>query len=208
MKRPFLQVVSSVMQRWDKRRQPVSHFYGGHLGTVRTYNAGVSESKITRTRRAEELYRLLTITPTDDVLICGPRDVHELYMAWCYGASWKRITGLDLTSRNKKILVGDMAHTTFRDESFDVIVASATLSYLEDIPAGLHEMYRILRKGGTFAFTHTYDPGSEWVGNRIMPSIICLWCYSAGFEMREYKLRDKISVQNRRVEILTCVVEK
>lgn len=208
LKRPFFQVVSSVLQRWDKRRQPVSHFYGGHIGAVRTYNAGVSAGKITRTRRAEELYKLLDIKGTDDVLIVGPRDVHELYMAWCYGASWSRITGLDLSSRNPKILVGDMEATAFKDESFDVIVSSATISYVEHMWTCLIEMRRILRHAGALAFTHTYDPESEWVSNRHSPWVVTLWLNDLNFSLRHISVRDKVSTQGRRVEIMTCVVTK
>mgnify|MGYP003577106085 CR=1 FL=1 len=208
--RPRLfQLVSCALQRRDKVRAVSTRPWTPYRERVVTYNTSVGNPKITRTPRAEDLYALVKERLRGaDVLIVGPRDVHELLMAWCYGATWDRITGIDLVSRNPKILVRDMAQSGFQDQSFDVIVASATISYLESVRDGLVEMRRVLRPGGLFAFTHAHDPQSDWHGNRVSAAHMLLLCEESGFTVRHHAVKFKISSQGRQVEILTCMVSK
>ncbi len=63
---------------------------------------------------------------------------------------------------------GDLRATAmklpFKDESFDEIFASHVLEHLLDLGAALHEMYRVLRQGGTlivvapYGVDKLYDP--------------------------------------------------
>jgi len=80
---------------------------------VHRYNTGVARKKvITRTRRAEILYQILSVPSRDlgkeQLLIVGPRDVHELLIAWLYGYRWDNIHAIDLYSTNPKIAVMNM----------------------------------------------------------------------------------------------------
>lgn len=93
LKRGLFDAVSCVMQLRDLRAlgklrklAPEDPFYA----RVHDYNAGVTERKvITTTRRAEVLYQILSLPPRDlrreRLLIVGPRNVHELLLAWLYG---------------------------------------------------------------------------------------------------------------------------
>ena len=76
---------------------------------VKNYNASVLQRKlISRTRRAEMLYQILSLPPrnvfNEKLLIVGPRNVKELYIAWLYGFGWQNIQAIDLFSTNRKIL--------------------------------------------------------------------------------------------------------
>ena len=83
------------------------------LEEVRNYNFSVTFGKlITRSRRAEIYYKISSLIIPDlankKLLIIGPRNVQELYMAWIYGFSWKNIQAIDLYSSHNKIKVMDM----------------------------------------------------------------------------------------------------
>lgn len=160
--------ISRYMQRQDKKKflqtLPAQSEY---LRDVIEYNLSVGEHKYTRTMRAVPLYRLADARPNDHVLIIGPRDVHELLIAWCCGFTWTRIHGLDLYSRNPKIIVADAADTALLSDAFNVIISSASFSYFHDPDVVLDEMVRILAPGGRLIFNASHSPGSQWVGNGI-----------------------------------------
>lgn len=46
----------------------------------------------------------------------------------------------------------------FPDESFDIVLTSDVAEHIRDIDRAHREIYRILRKGGTYIFTAPYDP--------------------------------------------------
>lgn len=144
-----------------------------HHRDVHDYNAGVTQAKrITSTRRAEEIYEILTLPPRDlrdeKLLIVGPRNVVELYIAWLHGFRWKNIQAIDLYSMNEKITPMNMEAMEFADGSFDAVTMSATLNYAEDLDRAIGEVARVLKPGGRFVFGHPYDPGSpEWPGNLV-----------------------------------------
>jgi SAM-dependent methyltransferase len=168
-------VVSCLMQLRDLRAVarirddlPRDAFYA----KVADYNAGVTERKvITTTRRAEVYYQILAVPPRDtsaeSLLIVGPRNIHELLIAWLYGYRWKNIHAIDLYSTSPKIRVMNMEAMTFPDDRFDAVVMSNTLAYARDTFQCLSEVARVLKPRGRFVFGATYFPqGEDWPGNR------------------------------------------
>ena len=132
------------------------------------HNAGVTSSKrITTTRRQEEFYKIISMPSHDlrdeKLLIVGPRNSSELFMAWTYGFSWNNIQGIDLYSTHPKISEMNMEAMTFEDESFDAITMCMTLGYASDTKVALKEVVRVLKPGGRFSFSVTYDPDcKDW----------------------------------------------
>ena len=144
-----------------------------YIKDVINYNYSVTSSKlITRSRRAEIYYQIssIIINKNSDkkLLIVGPRNVQELYMAWLYGFSWNNIYSIDLYSGHPKIVVMDMHNLKFNDETFDCVVMSNTLAYANDTERVIKEVSRILKKDGIFTFGATYEPDdSRWGGSMI-----------------------------------------
>lgn len=132
------------------------------------YNAGVTlKKKITMTRRAEEFYKILVLpsrdVSKDKLLIVGPRNVLELFIAWLYGYTWSNIKAIDLYSLHPKIAVMNMEAMTFEDQAFDAVAMSMTLGYAGSIRTAMSEVVRVLKPGGQFSFAVTYDPDTkEW----------------------------------------------
>jgi hypothetical protein len=166
---------------------------------VHDYNASVTQAKtITTTRRAELLYRaadLLLDDPTSaKLLIIGPRNVQELFLAWCYGYRWSNITGIDLYSTNPAIQIMNMEDMTFPDAVFDVVTMANTLGYAQDTERCLAGVARVLKPGGVFAFHATYCPGGdEWRGNEVPGASIVAMIRRLGFEIRFHSPREKIN---------------
>lgn len=137
------------------------------------YNLRVTRDKgVTTTRRAEIVYQMLALPPRDlsreRLLIVGPRNIQELFIAWLYGFNWERITAIDLYSTNPKIIVMNMERMTFADATFDSVAMANTLAYAADTRKAVAEVARVLRPGGHFAFGATYDPtGTDWPGNLV-----------------------------------------
>ena len=120
---------------------------------------------ITRSRRAEIYYKISSLIIPDlankKLLIIGPRNVQELYMAWIYGFSWKNIQGIDLYSSHKKIKVMDMHNLEYDDKTFDCVVMANTLAYAQNTEQVINEVCRVLKPSGIFSFGATYNPGAE-----------------------------------------------
>jgi SAM-dependent methyltransferase len=175
-----------------------------HHRSVQDYNAGVTKSKvITTTRRAENLYRLLANrrrhVGKDRLLIVGPRNRAELLLAWVHGFSWSNTTAIDLYSVNPKIHVMNMEAMTWPAESFDAVTMANTLSYAADTRRAIGEVARILKPGGHFAFTATYDPGGErWKEDEVSAAQIAGMLHDAGFEVEAHVGVDKINSEKRR----------
>ena len=55
----------------------------------------------------------------------------------------------------------DIQATGLPDESFDVIICNHVLEHVDDFRMALNEMYRILRKGGSFICSFPMDPNVE-----------------------------------------------
>ena len=132
-----------------------------YIEDVKKYNFSVTINKlITKSRRAEIYYQtssiILNKLKGKNVLIIGPRNVHELYIAWLYGYSWHNISAIDLYSAHPKIKIMDMHNLDFKDQTFDCVVMSFTLSYSDDVERVIGEVSRVLKPNGVFSFGHTY----------------------------------------------------
>ena len=185
-----------------------------YFDSVYKYNLSVTQTKIiTTTRRTEMYYNLSTQpfknTTNEKLLIVGPRNVQELFVAWIYGYSWKNISGIDLYSAHPKIKVMNMQGTDFDDNSFDVIVMANTLAYSQDTQATLSEMGRILNPGGRFIFGTTYDPKStEWPGDLITGNEIIDMLKLARLNIYHYESAYKTNSHGREQASHTFCVQK
>jgi len=210
-------IISCLLQLRDHRRllkihdaSPKDEFYS----KVKGYNAGITQQKvISTTRRAETLYQILSFPPRDlskeKLLIVGPRNVQELFIAWLYGFTWKNILAIDLYSTNPKILVVNMERLTFRNESFDAVVMANTLAYARDTLQCLSEVSRVLKCGGRFVFGATYFPESvDWPGNRICGNEILAMLRKLSFNLVFYYAIDKINSLGGKQTVHIFSVEK
>jgi SAM-dependent methyltransferase len=194
-------LVSCALQLADSRRLariaadvPADEFYA----RVKRYNAGVALKKVvTRTRRAELLYQLLVVPPREvareKLLIVGPRNVHELLIAWLYGFRWKNILGIDLYSTNERIVVMNMEEMGFRNGSFDAVVMAQTLPYAREPFRCLSEIARVLVPGGRLAFTSTYCPEGTYPGNHVTGAELAGMLERLALRVRFYDARDKMN---------------
>jgi SAM-dependent methyltransferase len=195
-------LVSCILQLRDLKRlalirdnSPADAFYE----KVADYNAGVTQSKVvSTTRRAELLYQVLALPPrdlsTEKLLIVGPRNIQELFIAWLYGYKWENIQGIDLYSTNEKIIVMNMEDVSFPNDSYDAIVMSHTLAYAKDTFRCLSEVARVLKPSGRFVFGATYFPQStQWPGNLVSGSEIRSMLKTLGLDLAYYQAIDRIN---------------
>ena len=84
-----------------------------------------------------------------DVLCVGCRNSAEIDYFAARGA--RRVVGIDLYSRDERILVMDMHAMTFPDDSFDVVYASHSLEHARDVTRVASEIARVGRPGGLIA---------------------------------------------------------
>jgi len=98
-----------------------------------------------------------------------------------------QITGIDLTEemvtlaeqrnryRNVSFTCQDMGETDFEGDSVDIVTGSYALRNAPDLAAGLREINRILKAGGTAAFldfSKTASPGMQ----RFQYWLLKFWC--------------------------------
>jgi hypothetical protein len=200
-------LVSLSMQLLDeKRTKKITDSYAvddPHHRLVQDYNASVTLTKrFTRTRRVEEYYGLVCQPvrnkSSEQLLIVGPRNIHELFIAWLHGFSWANIHAIDLYSTNDKIKIMNMEEMSFQDCSFDVVVMANTLSYAADTNKVISEVFRVLRPDGRFVFSATFDPGSpDYPGDKIRGRVILEMLQAAGFEIHYHLAKDKINSRGR-----------
>ena len=128
------------------------------------------------------------------ILIIGPRNVQELYMAWLYGFEWQEITAIDLYSAHPKIKVMDMHNMTFKDATFDCVVMANTLAYAEDTERVIKEVSRVLKPKGIFSFGATFNPApGVWKGSKIDGQNIYNFLKSAGMNIFIHLPEEKIT---------------
>jgi len=144
-----------------------------YIKDVIKYNSSVTVGKlITSTRRAEFFYQIpstiINNLSNKKLLIIGPRNVQELYMAWLYGFKWHNIYAIDLYSGHPKIDIMNMHELKFNNEYFDCVVMSFTLSYSNDTEKVIKEVSRVLKPNGIFSFGSTFEPKSQrWIGSLV-----------------------------------------
>jgi hypothetical protein len=184
--KPFIfEALSTVLQLHDRRRLMRIDDAGlknPFLKRVFAYNAAMTKSRFTRTRRTEKCYveltrpyaRLpyLTSGETDvqisgpgleneRLLIIGPRNVHELLLARLYGYRWKNIFGADLYSTNRRIVPMDMNALAFRANTFDAVSMHSTLGYSPDVRLTLQEVSRVLKPTGRLVFQSDFSKSPQ-----------------------------------------------
>ena len=143
---------------------------------------------ITKSRRAEIYYKTLGLISQDlinkKILIIGPRNVQELYIAWLYGFKWKNIKAIDLYSTHPKIEIMNMNNLKFPKESFDVVVMANTLPYSDNTELTIKMVSEVLTPSGIFSFGATYYPECEkWPGDKIDGTKIYEYLKNAGFRV-------------------------
>tara|TARA_B100000212_G_C27373807_1_gene533791 strand:+ start:325 stop:1107 length:783 start_codon:yes stop_codon:yes gene_type:complete len=144
-----------------------------YLKDVLDYNYTVTSSKlITRSRRAEVYYQISSIILNEisnkKLLIIGPRNVQELFIAWLYGFNWENIFAIDLYNSHPKIKIMDMHNLDIKDEIFDCVVMANTLAYADDTRKVIQEVSRVLKPDGIFTFGATFEPmDKRWGGSII-----------------------------------------
>jgi len=123
---------------------------------VEEFNA--SAGAITRRTKIQEA---LALTPGCRVLDIGSGPGHQVFdMSGAVGATG-RIDGVDPAESaveigrrrcsglsNTSFSAGDAANLPFDDATFDAVMSSQVFEYLDDVPAGLAEAFRILKPGG------------------------------------------------------------
>tara|TARA_Y100001970_G_C14249375_1_gene870675 strand:+ start:4530 stop:5312 length:783 start_codon:yes stop_codon:yes gene_type:complete len=174
-----------------------------YIKEVIEYNSSVTVGKlITRSRRAEVLYQISTLIINNlsdkKLLIVGPRNVQELYIAWLYGFNWENIQAIDLYSGHPKITVMNMHNLKFKDESFDCVVMANTLSYADDTNKVIKEVSRVLKPSGIFSFGSTFMPGDDqWIGNSINGEKIYKFLREANMKISFHYPEEKVNALGR-----------
>jgi len=72
----------------------------------------------------------------------------------------------DVNSGRCRVIEGNVAGLPFEDNSFDIITAFETVYFWPDIERSLAQVYRVLRRGGTFMICNEdggeTDKGEKW----------------------------------------------
>ena len=194
-----LQVKDLALLATIKSSKKVSDEY---IEKVYDYNAGVTIKKlITSTRRAEHFYRILCLPfscpEKERLLIIGPRNIQELFIAWLYGFSWKNILGIDLYSTNKKIQVMNMEDMSFDENTFDAVAMANTLSYAKDTRTAIAEIARVMKPGARLSFSATYDPNDLWPEDSRSASEIKQILHDNNLNIYYFESFDKVNSQGR-----------
>jgi arsenite methyltransferase len=122
------------------------------------------------TARRARILHALALQPGDRVLDVGSGPGHQTFeMATVVGDAG-RIDGVDPADSaleiarrrcaglgNVHFQRGEAAHLPFDDATFNAVMSSQVFEYLNDVPSGLAEMFRVLKPGGR-ALIH----GTDW----------------------------------------------
>lgn len=200
--RVIFDIASFLLQVRDLRRVlRINSEYmveDSHTRAAHDYNAGRTLGKlITTTRRTEMIYRALQFPPQRDfrqekLIIIGPRNVQELFIAWLHGFAWENIEAIDLFSTHPKINRMDMDAMSIPPETYDAVGMDNTLAYSKDPIALLAGIAKIMKPGGRFAFTHTHNPvATDFVGGHLTGEDVRAGLESAGLEVYMMAHRDK-----------------
>jgi SAM-dependent methyltransferase len=102
-----------------------------------------------------------TNAPRLKILIVGARTEIEIYSYLIGGFQLKNIFAIDLNSYSNLILLGDVNHLPFKDESFDIVVLGWVLEFIIDFDKALNECLRSLKNSGYVAIGSMYHPKSQ-----------------------------------------------
>tara|TARA_Y100001960_G_C14756883_1_gene871770 strand:- start:1463 stop:2245 length:783 start_codon:yes stop_codon:yes gene_type:complete len=166
------------------------------------------------TRRSEILYQLAnTAQPfisrrQRQLLVVGPRNTHELFIAWCHGFKWSNINAIDLFSINKKIQVMDVESMTFKDSTFDTVCMSGVFAYLTNPRTALSEINRVLRPNGIVVIRYptAAAPVDFAPSNTLNPSQVINWAKELGMTLAYYSYEVHTnSIKTRQITSLMCL---
>ena len=82
-------------------------------------------------------------------LVIGPRTESDILRL--KGDGFRDVTGLDLISYSKDIILGDMHNMPFPENNFDIVIMGWTLSYSANPSQVADEILRVTRPGGLVA---------------------------------------------------------
>lgn len=89
-----------------------------------------------------------------------------------------KLNQTSIDAREVVLALGDVAHLHFKDDFFDLIVATQTHIYWNSVKQGLTECYRVLRQGGNLLITCEIDKIayhlSEYKNSDIFVSLLYL----------------------------------
>lgn len=115
-------------------------------------------------RRARWLILNMNLRKGDKILDVGCGDGFYLYLLSKLDSSF-RLTGVDtninalnsaeanLKGKKVNLIQADVLKLPFPKATFDKIIASEVLEHVSDDPLALREIYRVLKKGGTFVLS-------------------------------------------------------
>jgi ubiquinone/menaquinone biosynthesis C-methylase UbiE len=135
--------------------EPVAtHF--GRLASARVwdelYDAPETAANVSFRVRLARTTELMPPVPVSVLDVgCGPAPLAPRLRAGCSYVGVDLVAPMLFRARERvphARLVRSGASLPFRDTSFDVVVALGFLEYLDDIPAALGEMRRVVRRGG------------------------------------------------------------
>lgn len=131
------------------------------------YWSSIAEKYDSRVNETGDQSQQLIINPVVEQLL-GDLKGKVVLDAGCGNGYWsrrmaktaERVVGVDFTTEliehakrrgvpgNVEFLVGNLARTTFLDQSFDMVLLSMVLLDLEDLPSVIHEMSRVVKNDG------------------------------------------------------------
>ena len=146
--------ISREANRWRERVTGESNrsaAYDEYLGLQLRKTLRQRESAAARTDYF--ISRLSSVAPPQpsrqSVLCIGCRNARELNLL--EAAGYGPVTGVDLFSSDRRIVVMDMHHLTFGSGSFDIAYSCHSLEHSFDRDAAVAEIVRVLRPGGVAA---------------------------------------------------------
>ena len=95
------------------------------------------------------LNRMLSLNPTATAV---GSDISKLAMEMTHEVNYR-----DIVDKRLLLLGGDATQLPLAKESYDLVTAFETIYYWHSIELGVHEMYRVLRPGGTCLIANEMD---------------------------------------------------
>jgi len=95
-----------------------------------------------------KLSEYVDFTKKEKILCVGCRNINEIKAFHSMGFDY--VTGIDVYSDNKSILLMDMHDMTFQDETFDLIFSSHSLEHSIDPERAVLEFARVSKDGTIF----------------------------------------------------------